>query len=337
MVTEWFGECIRIIELYSVVNKKRQERYMKWFEIFRTGKHTDSKGNEREWTLADLQQIAETYNAAGVEAPIVVGHPKDNSPAFGWVKELKLFGDKLLALPSKIMPEFVEAVQRGLYRNRSISLNGDGTLRHVGFLGGTPPAVKGLADLQFNEGEDVMSIEFAEENEELKIKNEEFEGQERLKGQEGLEGQEGLKGKEGVKQFSEEEFNEVDQKRRQAEEELARLRMKMRKTEFEQFLNEQIAHGSVTPAMKPKLEQVFEVLGAVDMQETDALGNEVFNFSDGTKGNPVSIFKEFVKGLPKVIEFNEVAKKPQPEQDELLRSPVRVAEAEIRKSMALSN
>ncbi|GMU86300.1 MAG: hypothetical protein AMXMBFR48_15420 [Ignavibacteriales bacterium] len=303
---------------------------MKWFEIFRTGTHTDSKGNTREWTKEELEEIAEKYNAAGNEAPIVIGHPQDNSPAYGWVKELKLFGDKLLALPSKIMPEFVEAVQKGLYRNRSISLNGDGTLRHVGFLGGTPPAVKGLADVQFNEGEDVVSFEFAEAEEETSPPAP-LLGKERGAG----EGQEGLKGIEGVKQFSEEEFNEVDQKRRQAEEELARLRMKMRKTEFEQFLNEQIAHGSVTPAMKPKLEQVLEALGAVNMQEKDALGNEVYNFSDGTKANPVAVFKEFVKGLPKVIEFNEVAKKPKPEQDELLTSPVRVAEAEIRKSMAL--
>jgi len=265
----------------------------------------------------ELEAIAEKYNAAGAEAPIVVGHPKDNSPAFGWVKSLKLFGDKLLALPSKIVPEFVEAVQKGLYRNRSISLNGDGTLRHVGFLGGTPPAVKGLADVQFNEGEDVTSFEFAEPD-----GTDGFDSAQTPEGTPRMahagagplapmiaisNNVAALREQAGVKQFSAEEFAEVDQRRKQAEEALSNLRMRIRKSEFEQFLNEQIAWGNVTPAMKPKLEQVLEALGAVDMQETDAEGNAVYNFADGTKGNPVEIFKEFVKGLPKVIEFKEIA------------------------------
>ena len=70
-----------------------------WMEVFKTGTHVSANGVRREWTLSDLQQMAETYDPKTHEAPIVVGHPKDNAPAFGWIKELKIDGSKLMALP----------------------------------------------------------------------------------------------------------------------------------------------------------------------------------------------------------------------------------------------
>ena len=126
---------------------------MKWFEVFKAGKHADSAGRVREWTLADLSQIAKNFGSGngGHQAPMVLGHPKDNSPAYGWIKGLKVEGDKLLALPVQVNEKFKEWVKQGLYKTRSISLYPDLTLRHVGFLGAFPPAVKGLADVQFGE------------------------------------------------------------------------------------------------------------------------------------------------------------------------------------------
>ena len=41
-------------------------------------------------------------------------------------------------------------LNKGFIKKRSISLDKDGKLRHVGFLGGAAPAVKGLADIQFS-------------------------------------------------------------------------------------------------------------------------------------------------------------------------------------------
>jgi hypothetical protein len=69
----------------------------KWIEIFRAGRQTDSTGNTREWTEADLDTIVERYDPARHEAPVVVGHPTDNAPAFGWVEALKREGKTLLA------------------------------------------------------------------------------------------------------------------------------------------------------------------------------------------------------------------------------------------------
>jgi uncharacterized protein YdaT/uncharacterized coiled-coil protein SlyX len=135
-----------------------------WVEVFRAGKQTDSAGNTRTWTEKDLEKIVSKYNSEENphEAPLVIGHPKDNSPAFGWVEKLKVDGGVLYAQFNQLVPEFVEAVKQGLYKKRSISLYQDLTLRHIGFLGAMPPAVKGLKDIKFNESEDFSDYEFDE-------------------------------------------------------------------------------------------------------------------------------------------------------------------------------
>jgi len=116
----------------------------------------------REWTEEDLDRIVAGYDPTAHEAPVVLGHPKDNAPAFGWVGELKRDGKKLLAQFRQLVPEFVEAVREGRFKKRSISLYGDGTLRHVGFLGAVPPAVKGLTDVAFQADENELAYEFGE-------------------------------------------------------------------------------------------------------------------------------------------------------------------------------
>lgn len=135
----------------------------KWIEMFRAGRQTDSAGNTREWTEQDLDKIVEQYNGGTHEAPIVVGHPEHNSPAFGWVESLKRDGKLLYAKLKNVMPEFADLVKAGTYKKRSISLYPDLTLRHIGFLGGMPPAVKGLADIAFADGDkQPMVIEFSD-------------------------------------------------------------------------------------------------------------------------------------------------------------------------------
>lgn len=135
----------------------------KWFEVFRAGRQTDSAGSTKEWTEGDLDSIVAKYNGQSAhEAPLVVGHPEHNSPSFGWVEGLKREGKILFAKAKDVMPEFAEMVKKGTYKKRSISLYPDMTLRHIGFLGGMPPAIKGLADIQFKSGEQATTYEFEE-------------------------------------------------------------------------------------------------------------------------------------------------------------------------------
>lgn len=123
-----------------------------WVEIFRAGKHKDSKGRECEFTTGDLDQII--ANAAAEPAPAVLGHPKHNAPAYAWTSGLKRDGDMLFAKFSDINTDFEAGVKSGAYRNRSVSIYKDGDagwkLRHVGWLGAEPPAIAGLKPVEFS-------------------------------------------------------------------------------------------------------------------------------------------------------------------------------------------
>lgn len=132
-------------------------------EILRTGIHTASSGKDVQIYADDLKDIAAGYDTTFHEAPVVIGHPENNQPAYGWVKSLKVVGDRLLATLD-LVPEFVEAVRQGLFKKRSASiysnLDGKGMyLRHVGFLGAVPPAVKALSDINLQETDSVLKTE----------------------------------------------------------------------------------------------------------------------------------------------------------------------------------
>jgi len=143
-----------------------------WVEIFKGGKQTDADGNEHDGDSL-IDNAINTFDPATMEPPLVVGHPEDNSPSFGWVQELKeivIDGIKRLMMKTKdVVPEFAELVEKNIYKKRSASFFPDGRLRHVGFLGGAIPAVKGLADMKFNNTENLINFEFSMKKKEKKI------------------------------------------------------------------------------------------------------------------------------------------------------------------------
>ena len=138
-----------------------------WIEIFRGGKQVDSRGNEHDGDEVIDRALA-SFNIEEHEPPLTVGHPEDNSPAFGWVEGLKeTMKDGIKILMAKfrqVVPEFEDLVKQGQYKKRSASFYPDGRLRHVGFLGAAPPAVKGLADLKFKDPEDAVTFDFYDPN-----------------------------------------------------------------------------------------------------------------------------------------------------------------------------
>jgi hypothetical protein len=143
-----------------------------WKEVFKAGLHTDANGNEREWTEEDLNAIIEKYNNQlpdeRHDAPVVIGHPVNNSPAYAWVEQLKKNGDTIEAKFSQIDPQFEELIKEGRYKKVSIALYPDMMLRHVGFLGAVPPAVKGLKDSEFSGEKQFISFG-SEKNAETKL------------------------------------------------------------------------------------------------------------------------------------------------------------------------
>ncbi len=141
------------------------------YEIFRAGTRTDANGNTVTITEADLAAAAQAYDPKVHEAPIVVGHPKADAPAYGWVKSLGVQNGVLTADFAQVDDGFADLVKAGRYKKVSASFYpptspnnpkpGVWTLRHVGFLGAQPPAVKGLSAISFAEGE--VYVEFAED------------------------------------------------------------------------------------------------------------------------------------------------------------------------------
>jgi hypothetical protein len=142
---------------------------MNLLHIFRVNKRAEDSGV----SFADIQEAVANYDPALHEAPIVIGHPKLDDPAYGWVDSLSLTGKTVLASPKQVVQEFADWIDRGLYKKISASWYGKTNpdnptpgklyLKHVGYLGATPPKIKGLPDSSFAESEgEVLTLEFSE-------------------------------------------------------------------------------------------------------------------------------------------------------------------------------
>jgi hypothetical protein len=140
--------------------------------IFRAGTHHGASGSVIDYTEDDVQAIANLYDPDLHEAPLVIGHPAENQPAFGWVDELVADGADLRAKPHQVEQNFEEAVRSGRFKkisasfyppdhpNHPVSDASEPYLRHVGFLGAKAPAVKGLETPQLADDEDLDTVTF---------------------------------------------------------------------------------------------------------------------------------------------------------------------------------
>ncbi len=146
---------------FEMANHTKMALSEQWLEIFRAGDY----GDKGAYTAADIDRMIAEYDPAQHEAPLVVGHPERDAPAFGWVEKLRRVGDVLQAKPRQVAPDFEEMVREGRFKKRSVAFYRDAGgklhLRHIGFLGAHPPELKGLADASFGEQRRFQSIEFA--------------------------------------------------------------------------------------------------------------------------------------------------------------------------------
>ena len=135
-----------------------------WVPVFAGGVQIDSAGNAHDGD-ALIEKAVATFDPQSHEPPAVIGHPADNAPAWGWVAGVKAAPVKgvktLLARFRDVEPTFAGMVRDRRFPKRSASFYPDGRLRHVGFLGAMPPAVKGLAEMRFAEG-GAVTFEFAD-------------------------------------------------------------------------------------------------------------------------------------------------------------------------------
>lgn len=130
-------------------------------EVFRPGTFRPMSGEPITYSAADLLAVADAYDPLTAPAPIVVGHPDIDAPAFGWVEsfDYDAKSERLFANLHEIEPTFAEAVKGGRYKKVSMAFFGPdqshnpqpGTWypKHVGFLGAAAPAVSGLKNASF--------------------------------------------------------------------------------------------------------------------------------------------------------------------------------------------
>lgn len=142
---------------------------MSWYKLARVGEFKGHDGQIHKVTRDLLNKIAGNYNPKNAPAALTIGHPKESKePAYGWVDALKIVGDELFFKPGKVVAQFAEAVNKGMFPHVSIGFDETPVpmIKHVAFLGAVQPAVKGLgqvAGLEFSETPGAaVSIDFSE-------------------------------------------------------------------------------------------------------------------------------------------------------------------------------
>lgn len=317
----------------------------KFLEIFKPGKHVASDGTEIEFSDADVEDIAKSYNPDIHEAPVVVGHPKTNAPAFGWIKSLLYdAGSKILkAVPCQLNADFVEAVKSGAYKKISASFYtkeapnnptpGHFYLRHVGFLGAQPPAIKGLKAVEFSENEPTIELEldfadvdaawndkyisrvlrslknflidkFTQEEADAAIPEWELEGLNTSAERTIAEGQaqdtatsysEPAAPKESETPAVSKELEAEKEKSAALEAELAKLKADKVQTSNTEFCEARLKEGRLLPAQKDRVLAIM-----------NSLENTEIEFAEGDKCSQLDALKGFLSSLSVQVNFSEL-------------------------------
>lgn len=263
--------------------------------IFRVGTFQDIHGTTHDFSSADLDEIVESYDAERDPAPLVIGHPQHDNPAYGWAGRLYRDGDTLIAEPSDLVPEFAEAVRAKRFRKVSASFYprthpgnpkpGKWGLKHIGFLGAAAPAVKGLGTVAFSEADEgaAFTLPFTEEPP-MELTPEQREAAFAEREQAIAERERTAAEKEG--QLVEREATMI------AAEQLAT------RAEHASFAEAQVAAGRLAPAGKDRVTGLLEVLASA--------ATVSFGEADGEM-RPVDAFRSLLEGAAPVVSFAEVA------------------------------
>lgn len=113
-------------------------------------------------TVAQLQEAVSGYDPSRNPAPVVMGHPKDDdsAPSFGKLADARVEGNRLFVKIAGLADEAKDGVRKHRILNRSMAFwhpshpsnpnPGKLSFRHLGLLGGSPPAIPNMAPLRFS-------------------------------------------------------------------------------------------------------------------------------------------------------------------------------------------
>lgn len=154
-----------------------------WQQMFLAGRWPSMSGELIEITPDEVRASAAAYDPALFACPLVVGHPQHDSAAYGWIRRCAATdgppGTALEGLAERVDADFAAAVVSGRYPQRSVSLfppahprnpvPGVWYPRHLGYLGGAEPGVRGLRPSHLSpvalaadaDDQDILTIAFA--------------------------------------------------------------------------------------------------------------------------------------------------------------------------------
>ena len=269
-------------------------------EIFKPGTYTSVEGVKMTFSAGDMAELVETYDAATNPAPLVIGHPGMDDPAYGWTRGLTLAGDVLVAQTEQVESSFAERVNSGRYKKISAQIYprdhpsnptpGKLHLKHIGFFGAHPVAVKGLKTASFSEAQQAgcITIEFPTTKEAPQVADKDKEAElasfaERSAALDAREAQINADGEALAER----------QKTSAKAEAVARHDANL------SFADGQVAAGKLLPAGKDELVHVLDALAAPGFA----------SFGEGEKAkSPLAIVQGWFGAANPVVSFGEFAK-----------------------------
>lgn len=136
-----------------------------YLKLLAAGEYPLSEMQSVAFGSEDFQRMAGAYNEMKPPrpAPIVMGHPENDAPAYGVVDELDVKNNTLMAVATIGSESFRQWWKKGEIARHAAQFfapdnpknpkPGSWFLKHVGFLGETPPIIRGLltTDAEFME------------------------------------------------------------------------------------------------------------------------------------------------------------------------------------------
>jgi hypothetical protein len=342
-----------------MVDKKKLGFDGQWVDGTPIGRHKDSDGDFVDIDVAFLEAVVKNFNLTKAlhEPPAVIGHPKSDAPAYGYVANVRVNNGRLERQFSQINPEFEEMVRTGAFKKRSDAFylkpeDAPGglvpALRHCGFLGAQPPAIKGLADIHFAEGDKEVktvdvevdtAINFSEGDTET-MKDEDVKKTIRASIAEFFEPLMKMLG--GSEKPASASFSEADRQKliddattaatakfseelKKQNDEIERLKADVdsqgngsRRAEVVAFFEKMQAKGIMPPALKDRVVNLMDALAGLPDKKVTVITFEEENGKEVEKKEDHTLlreFQEFVQALPPYIKFGEAFGDVRPKGD----------------------
>ena len=82
--------------------------------------HSNALGEPMSFARSDALDLVASYDFAADPAPIIIGTPKMDDPAFGWVSGLSIAAGKIVATIENLSSKLAEAIREGAFKGVSM-------------------------------------------------------------------------------------------------------------------------------------------------------------------------------------------------------------------------